>query len=669
LLSLHLILLVWTFLSAQETPVDLIDFSLQELTDLQVTLVSKKEERLFQADAAIYVITQEDIMRSGVTSIPEALRMVPGLQVARIDANKWAVTARGFIGRFSNKLLVLIDGRSVYNHLFSGVFWDMEDVLLEDVDRIEVIRGPGATLWGANAVNGIINIITKNARDTQGGFMQAGLGTEEKYFGNVRYGKKLPNRICYRGYLKYFNRDRSVLPSGEPAFDNWDVLRGGFRMDWDNSPSNTFMLKSDLYTGNFGHTMEKISMEPPYMGSQNYRGSLSGGNVIFKWQKIFADASEITLQTYADYFRKDEGVIIGTIWSYDLDVNYLFDLGRHHQIICGLGYRLLKDRFQNTFIMTMNPDRQNLNLFSAFLQDDYQMIKDRFRITLGSKIEHNDFTGFEIQPNLRMLWTPGTNHTLWAAFSRAVRTPSRAERGYGEVIDQIIEIEDTLLTHSKIPLMVKLIGNPDFVSENLFANELGYRFYSGKRLFFDLSTFYNIYDHLFSGIFLPITFETSPPPTHAQAMLMTANQIAGYSTGFEIAVDWQTMDSWQQKIGYTYTDFHMHVTEGSQDAATVDNIEGQCPHRQIFLRSSIDLPLRIEFDVGIRYVDDLPELNISKYWNADCRLAWSPTNQVCFSIVGQNLLHKDLLEFIPEMDYTFYTESQRGIYGSVTIHF
>jgi iron complex outermembrane receptor protein len=367
--------------------------------------------------------------------------------------------------------------------------------------------------------------------------------------------------MCYRGYLKYFDRDHSVTLTGEQAFDGWDVLRGGFRIDWDQSPGNAFMLKSDLYYGNFGHNIETISMEPPYMGSQNYRGNMSGGNVIFKWQKIFPDASEMTLQAYTDYMRKDEGTTIGMIWTYDVDVNYLFDLGRQHQIICGFGYRFLKDQFQNTYIMTMIPDRLNFHLFSAFLQDGYQIIKDRFRIRLGSKIEHNDYTGFEIQPNFRMLWTPSTNHTFWGAVSRAVRTPSRAERGKGYVLDQIIEIEDTLFTQSKIPLMIMYVGNPDFTSENLLASEAGYRFYSGKRIFLDISTFYNVYDHLFSGIFPPITFEEWPPPPHAQISLMTANQIAGYSYGFEIAMDWQTMDSWRQKIGYTFTDYHMHLTE------------------------------------------------------------------------------------------------------------
>lgn len=405
-IALRLILAATSLVFAQETKMNLADFSLQELANLQVTLASKKEESLFKTDAAIYVITQEDIRRSGVTSIPEALRMVPGMQVARIDANKWAVTSRGFIGRFSNKLLVLIDGQSVYNHLFSGVFWDMQDVLLEDVDRIEVIRGPGATLWGANAVNGIINIITKHSRNTQGGFVQGGIGTEEKYFGSFRYGGKFTHNMYYRGYLKYFDRDHFILPSGENAFDGWDVLRGGFRIDWDQSPSNSFMLKSDIYEGNFGHTIETISLEQPYMGSQNYRGNMSGGNLILKWQKIFPNASEFTLQGYADYFKKNEGVIIGTIWVYDLDASYLFDIGRHHQIICGLGYRLLKDQFQNTYMMTMIPDHRNLNLFSAFVQDDYQIIKDRFRITLGTKIEHNDFTPTQLENALDTQYKP-----------------------------------------------------------------------------------------------------------------------------------------------------------------------------------------------------------------------------------------------------------------------
>jgi len=658
---------------AQETLLNLAEFSLQELAELQVTLVSKKEESLFKADAAIYVITQEDIRRSGVTSIPEALRMVPGLQVARIDANKWAVTARGFIGRFSNKLLVLIDGQSVYTHIFSGVFWDMQDVMLADVDHIEVIRGPGATLWGANAVNGIINIVTKNARDTQNGFVQAGIGTEEKVFSNFRYGGKLSNDMVYRGYLKYFERDHFIFPSdtalderaGKRAFDGWNSLRGGFRIDWDQTPSNTFMLKGDLHYGEFGHTMETMSIEPPYMGLEDYRGNMAGGDIIFKWQKIFSNASEMTLQTYGDYFKKDEGVIIGTILTYDLEFNYLFDLGRDHQIICGLGYRLIKDHFQNTLMMRVDPDRRYWNLFSGFLQDDYQIIDNRFRVTFGSKIEHNDITGFEIQPNLRLLWTPSTNHTLWAALARAVRTPARGESGSGYIMLRIIQITPTYPT----PVMVILRGNPDFKSENLIANEIGYRFYSGDKIFFDLSTFYNTYDHLFSGKFLEEIVMEDPPPQHIEAAAIPVNQIAGYGYGCEVALDWRTCNFWQQKIGYTYTQYNMHVTEGGQDTATVANIEGQCPHHQVYIRSSINLPYRFELDFGLRYVDDLPELKIKSYWNLDCHLSHSPMKNVRISIVGQNLLHKDILEFIPELDYTVHTRSQRGIYGSITINF
>ena len=272
-----------------DLPLDLTALSLEELMDLEVTTVSRKEQSLFESPAAVYVITREYIRRAGFTSIAEALRLAPGLQVARIDANKWAITARGFNGRFANKLLVLIDGRIVYTSLFSGVFWEAQDILLEDVERIEVIRGPGAALWGANAVNGIINIITRKARDTQGGLARAGMGSEERAFGTLRYGGKLGADTYWRVHARYFDRDDFVDAAGKRAADAWEVRRGGFRLDRGGATSNTLTLIGDLYRGKLGQTMEKIpSLEPPYTRSFDFDSDMAGASLLARWKRRLA---------------------------------------------------------------------------------------------------------------------------------------------------------------------------------------------------------------------------------------------------------------------------------------------------------------------------------------------------------------------------------------------
>src|SRR5438034_11419109 len=407
---------------------DVTAMSMEDLMNLQVTSVSKRTQKVADAAAAIFVLTQEDIRRSGATSIPEALRLVPGLEVARIDQNKWAIGSRGFNGRFDNKLLVLIDGRSVYTPLFSGVYWNVQDVMLEDVDRIEVIRGPGATLWGANAVDGVINIITKPAKATQSAVVTAGAGTEERASGSARYGGTI-GKTAYRVYGKYFNWGPSVYPSDTSAHDGWDALRGGFRADWTPAGANYLTLQGDIYRSKYDETLTVASLSAPYSNTFPNDGKYSGGNILGRWNHT-SEGSSMSLQMYYDNTTITDHSLFGDHQNIlDIDFQDGFHAGNSQQFVWGLGYRSIHDKNDASFTVSLQPNQVTLNQFSTFLQDEISLVDNRLQITLGSKFERNEFTGFEIEPNARLLWNLTPNQSVWTAVSRAVRTPALTEEG------------------------------------------------------------------------------------------------------------------------------------------------------------------------------------------------------------------------------------------------
>jgi iron complex outermembrane receptor protein len=407
--------LVTSMSLATDLQFDLTQLSLEELMHVEITTVAKKEQPLFESPAAVYVITREDIRRAGFTSISEALRLAPGLQVARLDANKWAITARGFNGRFANKLLVLIDGRIVYTPLFSGVFWEVQDLLLEDVERIEVIRGPGATLWGANAVNGVINIITRGARDTQGGLVRTGTGSEERGFGALRYGGALSPEAHYRIYAKYFKRDAFVDAAGAKTADDWDIVRGGFRLDWEPPHPGSLTLIGDMYGGTLGQTLEEIaSPQPPYIQSFDFDTEVAGASLLGRWKHRTAAGADLTLGLFLDRSERQDVVFDEVRHTLDMDFQQHFAPSLRQDVVWGLGYRLTSDRLDSTFLFIDPPERK-VQIFSAFVQDEIALAQNRLRLTLGSKLEHNDFTGIEIQPNVRLLWMPSKQHATWAA--------------------------------------------------------------------------------------------------------------------------------------------------------------------------------------------------------------------------------------------------------------
>jgi iron complex outermembrane receptor protein len=645
---------------------DVAAMSMEDLMNMQVTSVSKRTQKVADAAAAIFVITQEDIRRSGATSIPEALRLAPGLEVARIDQNKWAIGSRGFNGRFDNKLLVLIDGRSVYTPLFSGVYWNVQDVMLEDVDRIEVIRGPGATLWGANAVDGVINVITKKAKSTQSAVVTAGAGTEERAAGGVRYGGKLGDNTYYRAYTKYFDWGPSAYPSGMTAHDGWDALRGGFRADWTPAGANSLTLQGDLYRSRFDETLTVASLSAPYSNTFPNDGKYSGGNILGRWNHT-SEGSSISLQMYYDNTTITDHSLFGDHQNIlDIDFQDGFHVGDSQQFVWGLGYRSIHDKNNPSFTVSLQPNQVTLNQFSTFLQDEISLVDNRLQITLGSKFERNEFTGFEIEPNARLLWNLTPNQSIWTAVSRAVRTPALTEEGLR--LNSAVIPPGTPGNPSPLPAVIAVFGSKQFNSEDLLAYELGYRVQATNNLSLDIATFYNNYSNLRTAEPGAPFVEGNPAPTDIVIPFVASNKMSGGTYGVELFADWKVVPKWRLAGSYSYLQMNIHKNANSQDP-TPDNPNGISPRHQWYLRSSIDLPKHFEQDTTLRFVDHLPGLNLPNYYSLDAHLGWRPVTSLELSIGGQNLLDNRHLEFLPDFVNTSPTVVKRSIFGSITVRF
>lgn len=605
------------------SPGALKQLSVEQLMNVEVTSVSRRAERLSQTASAIQVVTQEDIRRSGATTLPEALRLATNLQVAQVDSRQWAISARGFNSTTANKLLVLIDGRTVYTPLFSGVFWDVQDVLLSDIDRIEVISGPGATLWGANAVNGVINVITKDADDTQGLLLSGGAGTELRGFGAARYGGTLGSRLRYRVYGKGFARDATALPSGQDAADDWRFGQGGVRVDWDPSAGNRIVLQGDLYDG-------RISQ--PSAGDI----AVSGGNIMAKWSRRLSERSNLSAQLYYDRTQRDiPGTFGEDLDTYDLELQHQTRVGGRHEVVWGIGYRVIDDQVDNSAALAFLPAHVTRRWFSGFVQDEIALIPERLHVALGTKIEHNDYTGVEIQPSGRVNWTFSPSATLWAAVSRAVRTPSRIDR--------------ELFAPRQPPHF--LAGGPGFDSEEELAYELGYR-HQHKALLLSVATFYSRYHGLRS-------LEQVNPP--AASPLVIGNGQDGESYGAEVNAEYWLTKRWRLRAGYTELRIRIWPNQGSTDT-TRGASESHTPDRQFFLHSSVELPAHLRLDTGFRAIAAITNQQIPAYAELNARLTWQPAETMDLSVVGRNLLRRRHAEFGGP---AARREIERGVYGVV----
>ena len=598
--------------------------SFEDLFQTEITTLSKRSERLVDAPSAIQVISSEEIRRSGASSLAEALRLAPNLQVAQIDSRQWAVTARGFNTTTSDKLLVLIDGRTVYTPLFSGVYYDVQNVMLEDVDRIEVISGPGAALWGANAVNGVINVISKSARDTQGTLVSGGAGSLLKGFGSVRYGDKIGKDTYFRVYGMGFDRDSAVLPNGQDGGNAWSLGQGGFRGDWLPARGEILTVQGDFYGGS-------ISQRTPSDISVN------GQNLLSRWTHPLADDSDLTVQAYWDRtWRRIPDIFSEELNTYDLDAQYRVAIGERNKVLSGLSYRLLADRVGNSAVLAFLPAQRDLQLFGAFVQDEVTVLEDKVFLTLGSRFEHNDFSGFELQPNVRIAWQVVTNQTVWAAVSRAVRSPSRIDS------DEVVPGNPPYNTQG---------GGDLFQSETVIAYELGYRTQLGRHLSVSLATFFNDYDEI----------RSVEPVATGQSIIL--NGLRAETYGAELSLQWQPIHRWRLRGGYTF--FKKHIFLGNSLDPNQGRAEGNDPHHQFLVQSMIDLPANLEFDSVVRYVDALDQFGptVPSYLSTDLRFAWHPSRHWEISVVGQNILDHQHPEFGTPGSRQ---EIPRSVYGKVT---
>ncbi len=614
--------------------------------NIEVTTVSKKEQKLSQAPAAVYVITQEDIRRSGMTSIPDLLRMVPGLQVGQMQGGAWGVSARGFNSQDSDKMLVLVDGRSIYSPVDKGVFWDEQDLVLEDIERIEVVRGPGATLWGSNAVNGVVNIITKTAKDTQGSLVTATAGNGQMGAG-LRFGGTLGSEGYYRVFSKY--TDGEDLKSGPLTLDGTRSLHSGSARRLGAFPDkDSLTVEGDLFHTNADAVIDILQLTPPYGGIVKGTNHGDGGELMANWTEVQSARSRTQLRVYFDRDQRSDAFNSEGHSTIDADFQHELGLTESHDLVWGLGIRESLIHYSGGFDISGNPAHLNDLLMNAFVQDQWKLWGDHLSLILGSKFEHNSYSGYNIQPSARLIWTPDTRHSAWMAVSRAVRTPSYTD----EAIRINLEVIPT--TPQGIPAVVTVSGSPLSRPETVLAYEFGYRLQAARRLSLDFATFYNRYRHMQTAEQQAPFLSASPQPAHLVIPLVLANGIHGEGWGGEISSNVNVTSHWRLIPGYSYLRLDLRNDPTSNDTEALA-LATESPRHQFQFRSNLDLSRRLQLDAGVYYNDALPGYGIPAYTRVDARLGYRLRSNLDVSLVGQNLQggeHQELISLGPYVPAT-----------------
>ncbi len=627
------------------------DLSIKDLMQVEVSSVSRKSQTLFDTAAAAFIITQEDIRRSGATSIPEALRMAPGLEVAQLDAWHWAISSRGFNFRLANKLLVLMDGRTVYNPSFTGVSWNVQDTMMEDIERIEVIRGPGAAMWGVNAVNGVINIITKKTKDTLGNLVVAAAGNHERGTAAYRHGGRLGDDGSYRVYGKGFSRDSTIGTAGQKQNDTWQSGQAGFRMDRSISSANRLTLQGDAYRQTTGATSYPLTVLPPFntIAQSNYHWS--GANLLARWEGSRSNGAEFTLQAYYDFALFRAPFISDKKNTLDLDFQYRLHPNASNDLMWGGNYRHIESAMGNTAALTFTPAAVNYQNVSMFVQDDIALSANKLRLTLGAKLEKTYYGGTQLQPNARMLWTPDSTNSVWGAVSQAARNPTPLETNASAA-------QGTFRPAPLILAQVRITGTPNLAAERVTTAEIGYRTQWTSRFSSDIAAFSSRYTNLIitrRGTFnlatltLPFSFVTSD-------QVLTTR-------GLELSADWNILD-WMRLSG-TYSYLNIPTFEN----AAVPDPAGHSPRHHGSLRARMDLNKRNKLDLTLRYVGDIASATgpVSAYTAFDARFAYAPHPGLEYSLVAQNLFSPSHMEWNDATPYfPVPSEIPRSIFAKVT---
>ncbi|WP_082880922.1 TonB-dependent siderophore receptor [Methylomonas sp. DH-1] len=649
---------------------DLTALSVEQLMNLDVTSVMKTSTDVSHVPAAIYVLSNEEIRRSGATTIPEALRVVPGLNVAKVDGNKWAVSVRGFNTQFANKLLVLVDGRSVYNPLFSGVWWDQQDVLMEDIDRIEVIRGPGASLWGANAVNGVINIVTKNAKDSQGTLLSGQVGTQ-RHGGGVRYGADLGDDAYLKVYARHSDYgDSRTRDSANPAGDEGDMSKAGFRYDKAFDIANKLSIQGDAFIGdsngapvdfpNLAANLTPVAA-PPYSQALPADQQFSGHSLQGRWEHHQGTDSTTVVRMYWDRHSRKSPFLNSRyqIDSFDLDFQHNYQLDERHLLLWGTGLRFNINQFENSPQISMSAPQRTDRIYSFFAQDEISLVPERWRLTLGGKVEHNPVTEFEVQPNARLLWTPNEHHSFWASVSRSVRTPNWVEQNISYSLS--VQPPNPGLP---IPQITGLVGNPNMAAEKMLGFELGWRGQLLPQLSADIALYHYNYDDLSSN-----SISVLPPASYLLIKSTTGNLGIGQVYGGEFSLDWQVTDTWKLKANYSYEEDR--IRPGNATPANVFvNDGGSYPAHKAMLWSMYQLTPQLKLDMNWRFVSStVTNLSFTQgYHDLDARLAWDLGAGLELALVGRNLLDSYHFEYGSDL-FSTATAVQREVYGTLRWHF
>lgn len=614
-----------------------------------VDTVDRQESTVGRSPAAVFVITQEMIKRSGVRTIADALRMAPGIEVAKIDASTWAITARGFNGRFANKLLVQIDRRVVYTPTYGGVYWDMQDLVLADIERIEVIRGPGTTTWGSNAVNGVINIITKNAKDTQGVLTQNGGGTQELDFNTVRYGARSGD-MAWRAWGQQWDRNSGWSDSG--INDQWRQQRGGFRADWTPTKDDAITLQGDIFNGYDGQRFDNTIPTPPFSEVVNDRVHVSGGDVLMRYNKVIDDDTGWQAWGYYDRYQRNFTAFAETRDTYNLDFQYQFSPWEFHKFIAGANYRNSPDNTRGGFSFNLVPPAFTTQWASLFVEDTMALEEDRWYLTLGTRLEQNTFGHFQVEPTARLLFLPSKRQSAWAAISRAVRNPTR------------IDAQGSLVSFTgntvPAPTFANFLGNPNIAPENMMSYEIGYREAPTDNFSWDIAGYINDY-RMLQG-FSPPGPPVVVPPGYIFIPLMFQNNTSALSYGFEVTSTYKVTDRWKMFGSYSL----FEVDARGPDPIAQDQIENNSAHNMIYLQSSWDGSYNMQYDLIARYMDAVTGLSVPKYIEMDARISWRPGKNLECSFIGQNLLNPHHLEYRDDATGINATEVRRGWYGMIT---
>jgi iron complex outermembrane recepter protein len=636
---------------------DVSQMSLEDLMNVQVTSVSKKEQKLSETPAAIYVIDQAEIRRSGAINIPDLLRQVPGVNVAQMDGGHWVISIRGFSDLYGNKVLVLIDGRSTYRTTFSGVRWDEMDMVLEDIERIEVIRGPGGTVWGANAMNGVINIITKSAQDTRGGLAAASAGSRTNASGLTRYGGSLGSGGAYRVFGKYFNVGTEASARQVPADDDSRGLHAGFRTDWNLGKRDGLVVQGDVVRSQGGETLVNAVSSNALPLTSTFRDEIryAGVNVMGRWDRAMANGSEMSLQFYHDYYGKTAYGVRESSHTFDLDFHHRLAVGSRNDVVWGFGLRTSASTLGAGYNLKFLPAELTDHLFSVFVQDEIS-IADSLFLTLGSKFERNSYTGFEYEPSAQLAWVMNSRHTIWASAARAIRQPARLDSGIR-------------LDAAVVPLgdggfgVVQFTGSQDLDAEQLRDFEIGHRTQINERLSIDSVAFLSLYRSLEAFEPHDPFFTASEGPPHLVIPLVLENSAWADNYGMELFASWNVNSRWRLSPGLSV--LRMNLVNRSGDGTTRET-PGISPRRSFDARSFLNLRHDLNWDASVSYVGPLS--STPAYARLDTRLGWRLGESVELSLVGQNLQTPRHAEQ-SDAYLLGHTLIQRRVFGTITGRF